>query len=90
MLIKKASDIRSSEITPEHLYWNRRQFIQTASGAALGAAALLAQSDSGLHAQEPLGDVSPSPFSTNEPKNSYDEITSSVSTRATRNATPTS
>ena len=75
MLIKKAPDIRSSEITPEHLYWNRRQFIRTASGAALGAA-FLAPSDGGLQAQEPLSDVSPSPFSTDEPKNSYDEITS--------------
>ena len=39
MLIKQAPDIRSSEITPERLYYNRRQFIHAASGAALGAAA---------------------------------------------------
>ena len=38
MLIKQAPDIRSSEITPERLYYNRRQFIHAASGAALGAA----------------------------------------------------
>ena len=36
MLIKQAPDIRSSEITPERLYYNRRQFIQATSGAALG------------------------------------------------------
>jgi len=38
MLIKKPSDIRSSEITSESAYRNRRQFIQAAT-AALGATA---------------------------------------------------
>jgi len=38
MLIKKASDIPSSEITSEYIYRNRRQFIQAAT-ATLGAAA---------------------------------------------------
>ena len=38
MLIKRASDILSSEITSENLYHNRREFIKTAS-AALGIAA---------------------------------------------------
>src|SRR2546426_8761540 len=38
MLIKRASDISSSEITSENLYHNRREFIKTAS-AALGIAA---------------------------------------------------
>src|SRR5437763_11132165 len=38
MLIKRASDIPSSEITSENLYHNRREFIKTAS-AALGIAA---------------------------------------------------
>jgi len=38
MLIKKPSDIRSSEITPKSLYLNRRTFL--ASAAALGAAAV--------------------------------------------------
>ncbi len=39
MLMKQAPDIRSSEITPERLYRNRREFIQTASGAGAGAMA---------------------------------------------------
>ena len=39
MLIKQAPDIRSSEITPERVYRNRRQFIQTTSGAVAGAIA---------------------------------------------------
>lgn len=41
MLIKRPSDIPSSEITDEKLYWNRRAFIRAAAGVgavALGAA----------------------------------------------------
>src|SRR6266516_453403 len=38
MLIKRASDIASSEITSENLYHNRREFIKTAS-AILGISA---------------------------------------------------
>ena len=38
MLIQRASDVPSSEITPETLYHNRREFIKTAS-AVLGIAA---------------------------------------------------
>jgi sulfoxide reductase catalytic subunit YedY len=80
MLIKQAPDIRSSEITPERLYCNRRQFIHAASGAALGAAgaAVLGQPDGGLQAapQEDLADLRPSQFSTDERQNSYEEITS--------------
>ena len=80
MLIKQAPDIRSSEITPERLYYNRRQFIQAASGAALGAAgaAVVGQPDGGLRAapQEDLGELRPSQFSTDERQNSYEEITS--------------
>ena len=39
MLIRRALDIRSSEITPEPLYYGRREFIAAASAAALGLAA---------------------------------------------------
>ena len=38
MLIKKPSDIKSSEITDEKLYRNRRQFILAASAATAGLA----------------------------------------------------
>ena len=38
MLIKRPADIRSSEITDEKLYLNRREFIR-AAGIAAGAAA---------------------------------------------------
>ena len=39
MLIKKAADIRSSEITPRSLYLNRRKFL---AGTALAGAAVVA------------------------------------------------
>ncbi len=38
MLIKKPSGIRSSEITDESVYWNRRKFIGTTAGLAVGSA----------------------------------------------------
>src|SRR5690606_24671832 len=37
MLIKRPSDIPFSEVTPEELYLNRRQFIKQAAGVAVGA-----------------------------------------------------
>ena len=39
MLIKKAADILSSEITPKSLYLNRRKFL---AGTALAGAAVVA------------------------------------------------
>lgn len=39
MLIKPATDIKSSEITDEKIFRQRRKFLRTASGAALGLAA---------------------------------------------------
>jgi sulfoxide reductase catalytic subunit YedY len=39
MLIRKPDDIPSSEITPESVYLNRRQFVGTAAAAALSTAA---------------------------------------------------
>ena len=78
MLIRQAPDIRSSEITPERIYRNRRQFIQTASGAALGAVAggsLLGQYGGAVSAQEPIPDLVKSPLSTDDEQNSYEDIT---------------
>ena len=46
MLIKKPSDIKSSEITSKELYVNRRQFIFAASAAALSAGAVVSGADS--------------------------------------------
>src|SRR5437879_560552 len=39
MLVKKASGIRSSEITDKKLYLRRREFLQAAAVGAVGAAA---------------------------------------------------
>src|SRR5947209_6417471 len=39
MLVRKASDIRPSEITDKKLYLRRREFIQAAAVTAVGAAA---------------------------------------------------
>jgi sulfoxide reductase catalytic subunit YedY len=78
MLIKHAPDIRSSEITPERVYRNRRQFIQAASGAVAGAMAgtsVLGQYGGALHAQEPIPNLVKSPLSTDEALNSYEDIT---------------
>jgi len=38
MLIKRAPDVRSSEITDEGVYMRRREFIRVAGGAAAAAA----------------------------------------------------
>ena len=78
MLMKQAPDIRSSEITPERLYRNRREFIQTASGAVAGAMAtgtVLGRYQGNVHAQEPIPGLQPSPFSTDEAQNSFEDIT---------------
>lgn len=40
MIIKRPNDIPSSEITPEHVYDNRREFLRAAALAGAGAAAL--------------------------------------------------
>ncbi|HEX5829570.1 MAG TPA: molybdopterin-dependent oxidoreductase, partial [Gemmatimonadaceae bacterium] len=39
MLIRRPPDVRSSEITPEALYLDRRRFIGVATGAGIAAAA---------------------------------------------------
>jgi sulfoxide reductase catalytic subunit YedY len=76
MLIKRASDIPSSELTPENLYHNRRDFIKMAS-AALGitAAATFVSgcapgSSTLVSAQTKLG-----PYDTAEKPTPYDDIT---------------
>jgi sulfoxide reductase catalytic subunit YedY len=80
MLIKQAPDIRSSEITPERIYNNRRQFMQAATGAVAGAVAggtvLGRYGGTGtVHAQEPIPNLQTSPLSTDDEQNSYEDIT---------------
>jgi sulfoxide reductase catalytic subunit YedY len=84
MLIKKAPDMRYSEVTPKHLYMNRRNFLAGAASAA-GAAALVGRSAPSIvdwfapqtvHAGgAKLENLAKSPFSTSEKYTSYDAIT---------------
>ncbi|HXY20781.1 MAG TPA: protein-methionine-sulfoxide reductase catalytic subunit MsrP [Gemmatimonadales bacterium] len=63
MLVRRAPDIRSSEITPESLYLNRRAFLAAAGFAALNAALPAAgRARTGHHADE-------------DKPNSYQDIT---------------
>ncbi len=80
MLIKRAQDIRSSEITPKPLFVNRRDFIRTAAGTAvaaagiLGATKLLSAAQPAAHGRR-LDGVRKSPLSTSERPNTWDQIT---------------
>jgi sulfoxide reductase catalytic subunit YedY len=76
MLIKlpRPWDMRSSDITDESIYVNRRSFIKTGvglAGAALAATAPLAEAGS---AQNTLA-AKKGPFSTSEPLNSFEDVT---------------
>jgi sulfoxide reductase catalytic subunit YedY len=75
MLIKRASDIRSSEITPESVYRSRREFLQTAAAGAVGAFAGASLLSDGLHAQAALANVKKSALSTTDASHSWAEIT---------------
>src|SRR5258705_9687434 len=85
MLIKRASDIRSSEITDRKLYVNRRQFLQTATGAAAAGAAVIVGAGAVLNAAgqpaphgRKLEGVRKSPLSAavgDEKVNSWEQIT---------------
>ena len=80
MLIRKPSEIKSSEITSKTLYLNRRQFILTASATAITAGAALSGVDAlfspaPVFAGEKLSNVSKSSYSTTEKQNSFKDIT---------------
>src|SRR6266849_1264268 len=80
MLIRKADDIRSSEITPRHLYLNRRKFLSAAAmlGAAaatgFGARELFAPSQV-AHAGEKIAGIQKSSLSTAEKITPYNDVT---------------
>jgi len=69
MLIKAALDIRSSEITPKHLYLNRRRFL---AGLPVAGAALLAGR---ALAGAKIEGVAKSPFSTSEKMTPFNDVT---------------
>ena len=79
MLIRKSSDIASSEITPKSTFMNRRTFM---AGAAVAGAAMVAGkyihdlgSPDTVLAGNKLNVASKSPFSTSEPATSKQNIT---------------
>ena len=81
MLVKKPSDIKGSEITDKKVYLNRRQFLLGASvtavavGTGLVLPAVSVQSEKGPIGAKLQG-VQKSPFSTDELKTPYKDITS--------------
>lgn len=74
MLLRRAGEITSSEITPEHLYVNRREFLRSASFAGLGLASQLVLPEL-LAAQDRWPRGKKGPFDTDEDSNSYKDIT---------------
>jgi sulfoxide reductase catalytic subunit YedY len=80
MLIRRPDDVPPSEITPESVYRRRREFIRAAGALLAGAAAVTPPF--AASAAEPakrtvrLMGVQPSPLSTTEKQNSWDEVTS--------------
>jgi methionine sulfoxide reductase catalytic subunit len=80
MLIKKAADIRSSEITPKDLYLNRRKFLTGAAMAGAAAATGLAVNElfapsTRAFAGEKIAGIQKSPFSTTEKVTPYNDVT---------------
>ena len=76
MLIKKASDIRPSEITSKTNYLNRRTFIR--AGSIAGASILAGPAAAAVVPNESrakLPNVLESALSTDEAPNSYDDVT---------------
>ncbi|MCU1296781.1 MAG: mononuclear molybdenum enzyme YedY [Acidobacteriaceae bacterium] len=80
MLIKNANDIASSEITPKHLYLNRRKFMtgMAAAGAAIAVGVglhNLASPPATVLANAKIDGVQKSPFSTTETITPYKDVT---------------
>ena len=68
MLIQKSRDLRYSDVTPRHVYMNRRRFLAAVplAGAALATSRLAAAK---------LGFASRSPYSTDEKPTPYRDVT---------------
>jgi sulfoxide reductase catalytic subunit YedY len=80
MLIKKAADVRSSEVTPKSLYLNRRSFL--AGAAAVGAAAAtgiglreVVTPSATVLAGNKIDGIKKSSFSTTETITPYKDVT---------------
>lgn len=81
MLIRKPSDIKQSEITPESVYVNRRTFMRGAGGIAGAAATMLLPGSASALATDPkstgasLEMISETQFSTEEALTPWKDIT---------------
>jgi methionine sulfoxide reductase catalytic subunit len=81
MLIRRAADIRSSDITDKRLYHGRREFLQAATATVAVAAAGIVGDEACLHAATPaphgrkLENIKKSPLSTTEKPNTWEQIT---------------
>jgi sulfoxide reductase catalytic subunit YedY len=77
MLIRQPTGVRSSEITDERLYRDRRQFIQAALGAAAGLLVTGGSAGAAVGPQLPpkLDGVRPGPFGTSEKQTPYEDVT---------------
>ncbi|MBW7837739.1 MAG: protein-methionine-sulfoxide reductase catalytic subunit MsrP [Sphingomonadales bacterium] len=72
MRIRRAGDVRESEITPESLYLSRRLFLAGGAAAALGLSVNPARAEAALRA---LGPMRKSAFSTAEERTPYEAVT---------------
>lgn len=80
MLIKKAADIRSSEITPQKVFLSRRNFLATAATAGAAAAIGLGLRETVapstvVLAGNKIDGIQKSPFSTTETITPYKDVT---------------
>src|SRR6266568_370593 len=80
MLIRKAPDLTYADVTPKSVYLNRRNFLRAMG--IVGAAAVagerlleLASPSEMAFAGTKLTGLKPSPFSTTEKQNSYQDVT---------------
>jgi sulfoxide reductase catalytic subunit YedY len=75
--IKTSADVPSSEITPEHVYHSRREFMRAAGAGVAGAAAGAFLGGSDLDAQTPptFTNIVKSPLSTTERPHTQTQIT---------------
>src|SRR6185436_5135561 len=79
--IKTSADIPSSEITPEHVYRNRREFLKAGAIGAAGLAVATVLGESTLEAQSAL-DGLPALKSTRNPKFVVDEAIDPITSAA--------
>jgi sulfoxide reductase catalytic subunit YedY len=75
MLIKKAPDLRYSEVTPKSLYFNRRQFLAGVPAAFVAGSELLSPSARALAATTKLNAAKSSLSTTGEKISSQDDVT---------------